>query len=260
MAGSDFHCGVPDGSKCVDCSVASSMADMRCVAWMSSTVTMRRKCQRGHQLCVRPDWIESCRKEDPFVTANTCRHPIDYNTLFLLFATAAPKRSSVSWCHTWTCCSHGSEPRPGNQTKHISKTAQQHPPVSTPMFRGHKCQTHQIKSPPDQMIPHTRTVLTPPAPHQHHAVLLYIMPFSGNIGRNDLPTGQTDFSGLALARIRLFGLRDAHFQTHPFHLGTLFGCQGGRHGVASFLRASGLRADLVQGRGARGRRAEETGS
>lgn len=106
--------------------------------------------------------------------------------------------------------------------------------------------THQIKSPPDKMIPHTRTILTPPAPHEHHAVLLHIMPLTRNVRGDDFAVGQADFGGLALARVGLFRLRDAHFQTHAFHLGPLLRRKGRRHGVPGFLGVSTLRADLVQ--------------
>lgn len=36
--------------------------------------------------------------------------------------------------------------------------------------------TYQIHSPPYKMISHTRTILTPSSSHQHHAMLLYIVP------------------------------------------------------------------------------------
>lgn len=118
-----------------------------------------------------------------------------------------------------------------------------------PIFASTCCSTRytaQIKSPPDKMIPHTRTILTPPAPHEHHAVLLHIMPLTRNVRGDDFAVGQADFGGLALARVGLFRLRDAHFQTHAFHLGPLLRRKGRRHGVPGFLGVSTLRADLVQ--------------
>jgi hypothetical protein len=47
-------------------------------------------------------------------------------------------------------------------------------------------------------------------------MLLHIMSLPGNIRRDDSPRRQPHSRGLPLCRIRLLGLRDPDFQTHPF--------------------------------------------
>ena len=95
------------------------------------------------------------------------------------------------------------------------------------------------------MIPHTRTILTPPTSDQYHAVLLYIVTLAWYIRRDDPSTAESDFRCLALARIGLFGFRDADFETHAFHLRTIF--HGGRFRAARFLRLARGFADLIEG-------------
>lgn len=107
------------------------------------------------------------------------------------------------------------------------------------------------------MIPHTGTILTPPAAHQHHTVLLDIVALAGDVGADDTPGAEPDFCRLALARVGLLGLGDADLQTHAFHLGPLGGRQRRRHRVARLLgRPSARLADLVQRHGLRSRGGE----
>ncbi len=95
------------------------------------------------------------------------------------------------------------------------------------------------------MISYTRTVLTPSTPHQYHAVLLYIVTLAWNIRGDDPSTAESDLRCLALAGIGLFGLGDADFKAHTFHLGTILHC--GRLGAARFLGLAWGFADLVEG-------------
>src|SRR5882757_5283546 len=44
--------------------------------------------------------------------------------------------------------------------------------------------TTQIHRPPNQMIPHTGTILTPSPPNQHNTMLLHIMTLPGYVGSN----------------------------------------------------------------------------
>jgi Sec7-like guanine-nucleotide exchange factor len=81
--------------------------------------------------------------------------------------------------------------------------------------------THQIKSASNQMILHTRTILTPASAHQHNRMLLHIMSLARNISRNNFPTAQSDPRNFALAGIRFLGLRGSHSQTHAFHFGAV---------------------------------------
>src|SRR5689334_11277376 len=75
-------------------------------------------------------------------------------------------------------------------------------------------ETHKIQRPPNHMIPHTGTVLTPPPAHQHDAVLLDIVALSGDVGRDRPAGGQPHTGRLALARVGLLGPRDADLEAH----------------------------------------------
>lgn len=108
------------------------------------------------------------------------------------------------------------------------------------------------------MIPHTGTILTSTPSHQHDAVLLHIVTLTGDVRGNDLAIRQADLGRLALTRVGFLGFCDAHFQAHAFHLRTLLGRKGRGHGVAGFLGSSAIGADLIEGRAACGRGAEES--
>lgn len=95
--------------------------------------------------------------------------------------------------------------------------------------------THQIQSPPDKMISHTRTILTPAASNQHNTVLLNIMTFSRNICRDDPARTQSHPCGLALCGIGLLGLRDSDLQTDAFERRRPDLMESGRHGFARAL-------------------------
>ena len=112
--------------------------------------------------------------------------------------------------------------------------------------RGH-CSTHQIQRAPNQMIPHTGTILTPTPSHHHHTVLLHVMTLPRNIRADHLARRQSDFRRLALSRIRLFGLGDADFEADAFDAGPLLVRHGGRDGAAARLRLPRTTADLVEG-------------
>jgi hypothetical protein len=105
--------------------------------------------------------------------------------------------------------------------------------------------THQIKSASNQMILHTRTILTPASPHQHNRMLLHIMSLTRNISRNNLATAQSDPRNFALARIRFLGFRGSHAQTHAFHFGAVD--ERWRCGFARALLGSAAAEDLVVG-------------
>lgn len=62
-----------------------------------------------------------------------------------------------------------------------------------------KKDTHQIQRSPDKMVPHTGTILTPPAAHQDDAVLLDVVPLAGDVRRDDLARRQAHTRRLALA-------------------------------------------------------------
>jgi hypothetical protein len=78
--------------------------------------------------------------------------------------------------------------------------------------------THQIQGPPNQMIPHTRTILTSPASDKYYTMLLDIMPFTRYIRRNNSPRTQPHSRRFPFCRIGFLGLRDPDFQTHAFEL------------------------------------------
>jgi hypothetical protein len=61
------------------------------------------------------------------------------------------------------------------------------PPSIRSRSTQRRSRTHQIHSPPDQMISHTRTILTPTPSNQHHRMLLHIMSFPRNVTSNNPP-------------------------------------------------------------------------
>ncbi len=103
--------------------------------------------------------------------------------------------------------------------------------------------TYQIQTPPNKMIPHTRTVLTPPAPYHHHRVLLYIVSLTRYITTHNPAITKSNFRSLSLTRIGFFGFRDTDFETDTFHFGPAN--HGGGEGAAFFLGTAGATADLV---------------
>ena len=91
------------------------------------------------------------------------------------------------------------------------------------------------------MIPHTRTILTPPSSHKHHTMLLYIVALTGDIRRHRPARTQLDPRGLSLCRIRLFGFRDADFDADALERWSEDVAKRGRDGVA---RAFGVSTAL----------------
>jgi len=105
--------------------------------------------------------------------------------------------------------------------------------------------TYQIQRPPDKMVPHTGTVLTPAAAHQHDRVLLDVVPLSGDVGGDGPPRGEPDTGRLALARVGLLGPRDADLEADALALRGEDLREGRGDGVAGSL---GFAAALVIGR------------
>lgn len=66
------------------------------------------------------------------------------------------------------------------------------------------------------MIPHTRTILTPPPSHKHNTMLLNVMALARDIRRNDSPRTQSNTRRFPLCRVGLLRLRDADFETYAF--------------------------------------------
>ena len=54
------------------------------------------------------------------------------------------------------------------------------------------------------MVTHTRQILDTAAADQDDAVLLQVVAFSGDVGRDLDPVGQTDTGNLTKSRVRLF--------------------------------------------------------
>lgn len=110
------------------------------------------------------------------------------------------------------------------------------------------------------MIPHTRTILRPAAPHKHHAVLLDIVSLAGDVRRHDGPRRQLDTRRLALARVGLLGPHDADSQAHALEGRAVRVGQGRGDGVACSLALADASQDLVEGclrGGSRGEGAED---
>lgn len=95
--------------------------------------------------------------------------------------------------------------------------------------------THQIHSTSDQMIPHTRTILTSSPSHQNHRVLLHIMPLSRNIARNHSPCTQTYSRCFSFCRIGFLGLCDSDFEADSLQLWGVDIAEGWRHSFSCAL-------------------------
>jgi hypothetical protein len=76
--------------------------------------------------------------------------------------------------------------------------------------------THQIKRTANQMISHTRTILTSATTHKHDAVLLDIVALAGNIGRDTLSCREPHTSCFSLARVGLLGTCNTDFEADAF--------------------------------------------
>jgi len=113
-----------------------------------------------------------------------------------------------------------------------------HPHTLRPLMLEKNCNTHQIHSPPDQMIPHTRTILTPSSSDQDYTMLLYIMPFPWYVCCNH-PSSTQSYSGrFPLGRIGFLGFGDPNFQTYTFELRCINIAESGGNSFASFLLRS----------------------
>jgi len=72
-----------------------------------------------------------------------------------------------------------------------------------------------------------------------------LLTFTGDVRAHNPARTQTNLGRLALPRIGLFRLRDAHFQTDAFHLRPAN--HGGRQGPPRLLRLAATAQDLVEG-------------
>jgi len=112
----------------------------------------------------------------------------------------------------------------------------------------------EIHGTSDQVVLHTRTILRSASSDQHHRMLLYVVPFSRNVCRNDRPTAQSYSSNFPLSRVWLLRLCSSHAQAHAFHLRSVD--ERRRHRSARFLADSAPSEHLVVSRLNRGRAGE----
>ena len=106
------------------------------------------------------------------------------------------------------------------------------------------------------MVPHTGTILGPASTHEHDAVLLDVVALAGDVGGDDGAGGQLDTGRLSLARVGLLGSHDTDSQAHALEGRGAGVGQRRRHGVTGALALTASAEDLVQRRGAGGRRRE----
>lgn len=95
-------------------------------------------------------------------------------------------------------------------------------------------------------------ILSPPALHQHHVVLLQVVSLPGDERHRLLPVREAHLSALPVGRVGLLGFPDHGLQDHRLQLGTA------ERGADSFRRRFGfpLPVHLVEG----GHRPGEDGS
>ena len=108
--------------------------------------------------------------------------------------------SSASSFHTLTSKKTDSAHRSGKKST-----------TTPPLQTTKKGKTNQIQRPPNQMILNPGTILTPPTTNKYHSMLLYIMPLTRNISRNNLFATQTYTGYFTFGGIWLFGGHDEYF-------------------------------------------------
>lgn len=105
--------------------------------------------------------------------------------------------------------------------------------------------THQISRSSDQMISHTRTILTPPSSNQYHTMLLHIMSFARNITRNHSPCTQSNSGRFTFCRVRFLWFGDSDFQCYALQCWSLDCWQSRGNGFTHGLRSTTAATDLV---------------
>lgn len=68
-----------------------------------------------------------------------------------------------------------------------------------------------VKFSTDDFVLHTNKVLASPPAHQHHVVLLEVVPLARHVGNNLTTVAKTHFDALAVCAIGLFGLANEGF-------------------------------------------------
>jgi hypothetical protein len=145
-------------------------------------------------------WSTTSRSRSPRPLTATCS------------ASSRQRPSSASWCRIYSCSSVCSSHRP------VTTSLVTHSKLFILCVFDRREVTHQVQRAPDQMIPHTGTVLTASATHQHHAMLLDVVALSRDVRRDGPARAQPDTSRLALARVGLLGARDADFEADALAL------------------------------------------
>ena len=95
--------------------------------------------------------------------------------------------------------------------------------------------THEIISPPNQAVLDTRKIRRPPTTDQHDTVLLNVVAFARDDGRDLSPVGEPNTRRFALARVGLLGARDADSEAHALHLGAVGAGEDGGDGTSCLL-------------------------
>ena len=95
--------------------------------------------------------------------------------------------------------------------------------------------TYQIKCAPNQMVSHTRTVLTPSSAHENDTVLLDVVALAGDVRRHHTTSREPHTRRLALSGIGFLRPRDADLEADALlGRGRQFG-QSGRGSVSGAL-------------------------
>lgn len=81
-----------------------------------------------------------------------------------------------------------------------------------PSRRRMEIKTHQIQGTPNQVVPHTGTILTPPSTDKNDAMLLDVVALPRNVRGNHTARREPHTRRLPLARIGLLRSRDAHLE------------------------------------------------
>jgi len=82
------------------------------------------------------------------------------------------------------------------------------------------------------VVPHAGTILTTTTPDKNDAVLLDVVAFTGNVGRDDFASRQAHTRRLTFTGVGLLGLCNADLHANALEHGGLDGTEGGRDGMA----------------------------
>lgn len=106
------------------------------------------------------------------------------------------------------------------------------------------CNTSKVQCATDEVVSHTWAILTSSTSHENNAVLLNVVPFTGDVGGDLSTVRETHTSRFALARVGLLWTHNADLDAYAFETGGSDVRESGRDGVTSALAFAATPQDL----------------